>query len=228
MKLINPSASLALAGLILLCLAGAASAQTLIRVPERDVQFWNDVQFTIPMSKKVDFVLQGTLRLGDNISQPVDERWGIGFVFKLGKYLTFSPSFFSREAKAPGGRREREVRGTLTASVRVPLGKKFTLADRNSFERRERRPQIDAWRYRNRLTVEHPFIINKHKFTLLVSDEVFYDWSLRDWVRNRFAVGVSHVFNKHFTLDLYGMRQNDGRTRPSDINIIGTVWRFRL
>jgi len=24
------------------------------------------------------------------------------------------------------------------------------------------------------------------------------------------------------------MRQNDGRSRPGDINIIGTVWRVRL
>jgi hypothetical protein len=228
MKLINPLASLALASLVLPCLAGAASAQTLNLVPEKDVQSWNDVQFTIPMSKKVDFVLLGTLRIGDNISQPVDERLGIGFVFKLSKYLTFNPWFFSREARAPGGRHEREVRCTLAATVRVPLGKKFTLSDRNSFERRERRPQLDSWRYRNRLVVEHPFDVNKQKFTLFVSDEVFYDWSLRDWVRNRFAVGVSHVFNKHFTLDLYYLRQNDGRSRPGDLNIVGSLWRFRL
>jgi len=192
------------------------------------VQSWNDVQLTIPMGKKVDFVIQDTVRFGDNISQPVDARWGIGFVFKLGKYLTFNPSFFHGEAKALRGRPEREDRATLAATVRVPLGKKFTLADRNLFERRERQPQVDAWRYRNRLALEHPFNINKQKFTLYVADEVFYDWSVRDWVRNRFAVGVTHAFNKHFTLDLYYMRQNDGRTRPGDIHIIGSVWRCRL
>ena len=45
-------------------------------------------------------------------------------------------------------------------------------------------------------------------------------------MRNRFGVGASHVFNKHFTGDLYVMRQNDGRTRPGNINIIGTVLRL--
>jgi len=62
----------------------------------------------------------------------------------------------------------------------------------------------------------------------VVSDEFFYDWSVNDWVRNRFAVGVNHTFNKHFTLDTYVMRQNDGRSRPGDLNIIGTTWRIKL
>jgi len=47
-------------------------------------------------------------------------------------------------------------------------------------------------------------------------------------VRNRFAAGVSHTFNKYLTLEIYGMRQNDGRTRPGDVNVIGTTWRVKL
>ena len=47
-------------------------------------------------------------------------------------------------------------------------------------------------------------------------------------VRNRFAAGVSHTFNKHLTLEIYGMRQNDGRTKPGDVNVIGTTWRVKL
>ena len=70
-------------------------------------------------------------------------------------------------------------------------------------------------------------MIRKAKFTGYVSDEVFYDWSLHDWVRNRATLGASYTFNKHFTGDLYFMRQNDGRSRPGDINVIGTVLRFR-
>jgi hypothetical protein len=47
-------------------------------------------------------------------------------------------------------------------------------------------------------------------------------------VRNRFAAGVSHTFNKHLTLEVYGMRQNDGSTRPDYVNVIGTTWRIKL
>jgi hypothetical protein len=210
---------------ILLCAGGRVWAQT--PVPKSDTQSWNDVQLTIPLSKKVDFLIQGTLRIGGNFSQAVDERGGFGFNYKMNKYLTLNELYFHREARPPHGRPEVEERLTLGATVRKPIGK-FALIDRNWFERRWREPQVDAWRYRNRVQIEHPFKIRKAKFTGFVSDEVFYDWSLHDWVRNRFAVGASHVFNKHFTGDLFLMRQNDGRTRPGDVNVIGTVMRFRL
>ena len=209
------------------CAAGPRSAQSQTAVPKADTQNWNDIQLAIPLNKKVDFTIQGTVRIGDNVSRPVDERWGVGWVFKLNKYLSLNPFYFHREARPPHGRQEYEDRLTVGATVRFPLGR-FTLTQRNWFERRWREPQVDAWRYRNAVLLEHPFKIGKTKFTFGVGDEVFYDWSLHVWVRNRFAVGASHTFNKHFTLYVYGMRQNDGRSRPGDINIIGTQWRFRM
>lgn len=213
--------------LSLMLLATSAVAQTTNGVAETDVQNWNDVQFIVPVSKKVDFLLTGTLRLGDHVTEAVDERFGAAFNYKLNSALTLGVWGFGREARPPNGRREHETRLTLAATYQKPIGK-FTLSDRNWFERRWREPQIDGWRYRNRLRLEHPFEINKAKFNWIVSDEVFYDWSLHDWVRNRVAFGASHTFSKHFTLELYYMRQNDGRTRPGDLHIIGTVWRIKL
>ena len=211
-------------GALVLCAAHAAGQSP---VPKSDTQSWNDIQFTIPLTKKTEFVLIGTLRVGDNITRPVDERWGMRFNYALNKYFTLQTSYFHRDARPPNGRHEREERGTVGANLRVPLGK-FTFNSRNWFERRWREPQIDAWRYRNRLQLEHPFKIGRTKFVWVVNDEVFYDWSLHDWVRNRLAIGVNHTFNKHFTLDTYVMRQNDGRSRPGDVNVIGTTWRIRL
>jgi len=49
-----------------------------------------------------------------------------------------------------------------------------------------------------------------------------------DWVRNRFASGIIKPLNKNITLELYYLRQNDGRTLPGDIHAIGTTWRIRL
>jgi Protein of unknown function (DUF2490). len=210
---------------ILLLSSGQAVGQT--PVPRADTQSWNDVQLTIPISKKVDFLIQGTLRMGGNLSKAVDERWGFGFNYKLSKYVTLSELYLHREARPPNGRHEVEERLTVGATLRKPIGK-LTLSDRNLVERRWRQPQVDSWRYRNRIQLERPFKIQKAKFTWFVADEIFYDWSLHDWVRNRFSVGASHVFNKHFTGDLYYLRQNDGRSRPGDINVIGTVLRFRL
>jgi hypothetical protein len=207
--------------------AGGVPTRAQSPVPKSDVQFWNDTQLAVPLGPKVDFVLQTTLRLRSDVTSAVDGRWGVGWVFKPNKYLSFNSFYFHREGKPPNGRRETEERLTLGATVRFPVGK-FTVSQRNWFERRWRQPQVDSWRYRNAVLIEHPFTIRKKKFTLAMGDEVFYDWSLRDWVRNRVAVGASHAFNKHFTLYLYVMRQNDGRARPGDITILGSQMRFRM
>jgi hypothetical protein len=209
---------------VLVC---AAQVTAQLRVPETDNQSWNDLIIAVPMTKKVDFTTQITLRLGDNATQTADQRYGIGFVFRPNKYLSFNPFYFHREARPPNGRHESEDRITLGATVRIPVGK-FTIANRSWFERRWRTPQVEAWRYRNRVLVEHPFKISKKNFTWFVSDEVFYDWSLHVWPRNRLSGGVSHIFNKHLTLELYYTRQNDSRTRPGDLNIIWSAWRVRL
>ena len=209
---------------VVVCAAQAAAQS---RIPENDTQNWNDIQLTIPLNKKVDFLVQGTLRMGDNLTTAVDERWGAGFNYKVNQYLTLGASFLNREARPPNGRRERETRGTLAVTLQNTFGK-FMVSDRNWFERRWREPQVDAWRYRNRVRLEHPFKLGKTKFNWFISDEIFYDWSVNDWVRNRAAIGASHAFNKHFTGELYYLRQNDGRSRPGDLHVIGTTLRFKL
>ncbi len=210
----------------LFCSSINVFAQT-TTLSKKDTQGWTDVQLIVPLNKKVEFFFQGTLRVGDNLTMPVDERWGAGFNYKLNKYFTLNELYFHREAKPPNGRQECEDRLSFGATLQKPIGK-FTLSDRNWFERRWREPQVDAWRYRNRLRLEHPFKINKTKFMWFVSDEIFYDWSAHDWMRNRAAIGASHAFNKHFTGELYYLIQSDGRSRPGDINVIGTTLRFRM
>jgi hypothetical protein len=210
---------------VVVCVIAVGKAQS--QIPKTDNQSWNDVQVTIPLSKRTEFVLQGTLRLGDNLTDPVDGRWGIRFNHTLEKHVILQMLYFHREAKPPKGVSEYEDRLTIGANFRLPI-QKFTLTTRNWFERRWREPQRDAWRYRNRIQLEHPFKIGEMKFVWQVSDEFFYDWSLHRWPRNRFAAGVSHTFNKHLTLDTFYMRQNDGFTRPGDLNIIGTTWRIKL
>ena len=215
----------ALALCVLFILGGVACGQT---TPSRhDTQNWNDVFLTVPLSKHVDYVMQGTLRNGRNLHRPVDERLGIGFSFKLGKYLTVTPNYLYIGMQPFEGRRVFEDRLSVPATVRVPIGR-FVFSDRNLFERRFRRPGISSTRYRNRFQVEHPIGPPKQKLSLFVSDEVFYDWSFNAWVRNRAAVGLSKVVNKHLTLDLYYLRQNDSHSVPGDLHVIGSTWRFKL
>jgi hypothetical protein len=201
------------------------SAQPIL--DQTDNQQWTDVQLAIPVTKQIDFLLGGTLRFGRDLSHPVDERVGAGFSIKFGKYITVSPNYQHIGMQPFAGRRIWENRLTLPILLRFNVGE-FRLSDRNQFERRLRNSGVKTTRYRNRFQVERSVGTDKLALSLFVSDEVFYDWSVDRWVRNRFSVGGSKVFNKHFTQDFYYLRQNDGVSVPGDLNVIGTTLRFRL
>jgi len=210
--------------LCLLCLSVAnISAQT----DRTDNQFWTDVQIAAPVTKNFDFNILGTLRIGRDWSHPVDERIGAGFTYRLGKYLTVSPHYLHIAMQPVPGRRIWENRLVLPVTLRFSAGN-FRISDRNQIERRMRNSGVKANRYRNRFQVEHPIGDKDWQLSLFVADEVFYDWAVDRWVRNRFSVGGTKVFNKHFTQELYYLRQNDGVSIPGDLNVLGTTLRFRL
>ncbi|HEY6659894.1 MAG TPA: DUF2490 domain-containing protein [Pyrinomonadaceae bacterium] len=207
-----------------LCFLMAQNAQA---QSETDNQLWTDVQLAVPVTSIVDFNILGTFRLGRDISHAVDERIGVGFSFKFGKYLTVAPNYVHIGMQPFRGRRVWENRLSLPITLRFNLDK-FRLSDRNLLERRLRNSGVKSTRYRNRFQVEHPIGDDKWNLTLFVADEVFYDWSIDRWVRNRFTVGGSKLFNRHFTQDFYYLRQNDGVSVPGDLHVVGTTLRFRL
>jgi uncharacterized protein DUF2490 len=208
--------------LLLLLLASCVSAQSLI--DHTDNQQWTDVQLAVPVTKNFDFNMLGTLRLGRDISRPVDERVGVGFTWKTGKYWQVSPNYLHIGMQPVRNRKIWEHRLSLPVTFRFNLDK-FRLSDRNLFERRIRNSGLKTNRYRNRFQIEHPVA---DSLSLYVADEVFYDWFVNRWVRNRFTIGASKVFNKHYTQDIFYLRQNDGVSIPGDLNVIGTTLRFRL
>lgn len=203
-----------------------ASGQAPPPTPEKDTQMWHDVQAAVAVSKEVDFNLYGGGRFGRDVTHLVDRRAGAGFTFKIGKYLTLAPWYLNIATRPSQGRKGNENRLHLAATVRFPAGR-FIISDRNLFERRLRFP-LNSTRYRNRFQVEHEVKPGGVQLNLFASDEVFYDWSVDDLVRNRFSAGVSRRFNRYLTTDLYYMRQNDGRSRPGDLHVIGVTYRLRL
>ncbi len=192
-----------------------------------DNQQWTDVQLAVPVTKEFDFNLQGTLRLGRDISRPVDERIGVGFTWKIGTHWQVQPNYLHIGMQPVRGRKVWENRLSLPVTLRFNAGK-FRLSDRNLIEHRIRNSGQRSDRYRNRFQVEHPVGDKEWNLSFYVADEVFYDWTVDRWVRNRFAIGASKVFNKHYTQDFYYLRQNDGVSIPGDLNVIGTTLRFRL
>lgn len=201
------------------------SAQSIL--DQTDNQQWTDVQLAVPVTTQFDFNLLGTLRFGRDISHTIDERVGAGFTFRVNKYVSLSPNYVHIGMQPFAGRRIWENRLTLPVTLRFNLGD-FRLSERNQVEWRLRNSGAKSTRYRNRFQVEHPIGPDDLALSLFVADEVFYDWTVNAWVRNRFSVGGSKVFNKHFTQEIYYLRQNDSFSVPGDLHVIGTTLRFRL
>lgn len=213
--------------LLSLCILCVFVAKVAAQVDHTDNQQWTDVQFAIPLTNTIDFNVLGTLRLGRDITRPVDERLGLGATFRVGQHLSFSPNYVYIGTQPVKNRLAWESRFTLPVTLRFNAGA-FRLSDRNQFEHRIRHPGTSSNRYRNKFQIEHPLGAKNWRLSWFAADEVFYDWAIDRWVRNRFSSGVIKVFNKHFTQDVYYLRQNDGVSVPGDLNVIGTGLRFRL
>ena len=210
--------------LCFLCLFVAHDAQA---QSDSDNQQWTEVQLAAPVTGTIDFNVLGQLRLGRDITHPVDERIGVGFTFRFGEHVSFAPHYLHIGTQPFEDRRGWENRVVVPVTFRFNPGK-YRLSYRNQFERRYRSTGAKTNRDRNRFQVEHPVGPDKYKLSLFVSDEVFYDWAVDRWVRNRFTIGASKEFNKHFTQDFYYLRQNDGVSLPGDLNVLGTTLRFKL
>ena len=219
---------LRIAGLILLFVCGfiAADGQNTLQ-PQDDIQSWNDVQVTVPISKEFDFQTRVTMRFGKNITRLNDGRYQVGIVWKPTKYLSISPFYWFIRARNSRGVFNNEHRFNLSATYKFPF-KRFGLSHRSIIERRNRQP-ANTWRYRPSLTFDKDIpkkIIPGAKF--FIGDEIFYDSGVKKFSRNRFSIGINKTINKNLAVDIYYMRQNDGFTRPGDLNVIWVAWRIKL
>ena len=212
--------------LALAVFAFATSAAAQAAPDPEDFQSWNDIQLTAPMTKKVDFYTAFTARFGKNVSRVNDSRFAVGFIYKANKSLSFQPFYWRIDARNASGRFRAEHRLNLRAVYRFPF-KNFGLSHRSWFEYRLRRP-LNSFRYRPSLTFDKAIPKNIIPgASVFVTEEVFYDSLLKRFSRNRFTAGINKTINKNLSLDVYYMRQNDGTTRPGDLNVIGTTLRVR-
>ena len=208
----------------ILFIAGAAAAQE--PQPESDLQSWNDISLTVPVSKKVDFNLTFTARFGKNITRINDGRVLVGFTWKPTASFSIQPSYTAIEARNSNSLFRTEHRLSLRGTYRFPT-QTFGLSHRSIIERRLRRP-VNSWRYRPSLTIEKDLpksFIPGSK--IYFTEEVFYDSLLERFSRNRATLGISKTLSKKLSIDLYYLRQNDGTTRPGDLHVIGTNLRIK-
>lgn len=213
--------------LIGVCLLGvpATSLRAQTTSLRNDTQTWTEVQVAKAINRKTDVVLLGIVRVGRDVSRPVNERIGAGISFKLGKYLTVFPFYLHVASQPTKLNHSTEERINLEATVRFPFGK-LVFIDRNRVEFHFHSPPPNFTQYRNRMQLEHELGFGGLRG--FIADEVFYDSIASAWIRNRMSVGIIKKVNKHFTLEAYYLRQNDGHALPGDIHAIGSIFKIHL
>lgn len=213
--------------LLLLFIIAFAGTVSLVAQDDEDTQSWNDLQISIPVNKKVDWLLFGTLRFSRQLKNPSETRLGSGVNWKATKEFSVSPTYLYIETRNLAGQFRTEHRLSLRGVYKFPV-KAFGLSHRSVYEYRIR-SSGNTWRYRPSLTVEKnlpkSFIADAKLF---VTEEVFYVSTTRKFSRNRFSIGVSKTLNPKLSLDVYYMRQNDGFAHPGDLNVVGTSWKVKL
>ncbi len=218
----------------------SANTYSQTTVDNDDVQFWNETTVSFPLIKaedkngkksiKLSGSIIGTLRLGQNVRRFVDERIGFGLDYKINKYFSLSPSYIYAAAQPVRNRNDFEHRVRLDFSAEKKW-KTFTLKDRNRLERRIRHSRSDSTRYRNRLQLVIPVKNSEGKelFAPFIGNEVFYDFSEKDWTRNELTTGINKNFNKNAAAAFfYTLRTNSSSSTLRTVNIFGVNLKFTV
>lgn len=220
--------------ILLLTLTSATSICSQAAAPrfETDFQLWNDTQIIIPLNKKKDWnaVIWTFGRFGNNVNTTTDARIGGLLTKKLNKHLTLGGGYLYRYSNPTFTRRRYESRYLGLATLTFPLGRKFTLVNRNLLQYENRYSRPNATIIRNRLWLKREVTVAKKKIEPFVSFEPFYDTRLKGFARYRTQIGVSHKFNSKFAADFFYVRQGEtgNKTRPGTLNGIGTSFRFNF
>lgn len=194
--------------------------------PRHDIQAWADLYGTHPLSERIDFEVSGGLRYGDDQGHLIYHRIASGFAFHWHKLLTIAPYYQYSVSDTIFGPQQSENRLAVAATAAASW-KRWEISDRNLGERRFIEAARD-WRYRNRVELRRPVKVLHKQMSVFTWDEVFYSSTLNKWYRNRVALGAGRRLGRKLSIDLYYVHQNDGYSRPGDLNSLGISIKTRF
>ena len=205
-----------------LCLAAATCLAS-----GKDTQLWPAIYTTTELNNRFDFVANGQLRFGNDITELIRESVQVGFNYRLLPFLVVSPTYEYLNNDPADGSHSTENRASFLATVHFPIHE-FRIAIGNDLEYRDPSSRSNSWRYRPKLTLEHPLGPRSWDLMAYLADEGFYDSEYDKWVSNRFYAGFKKKLIQTLTLDLYYLRQDDSEATPGTLNVIGIALRFNF
>ena len=200
--------------------------------PDTRNELWPEIDVFVPLNEKFRLFFLGTVTKARETRASFEGQVGAHVDYLYSKHLTFRAGYrygFSIDSDDPF----KEHRVIVQETIQKPLPRKIILTDRIRQDLRWVNGDF-SMRFRNRVTLEREFHINKRGLVPYGSAEIFYDTRFSTFNRYRFAVGTQFVFKKReywFThirrqqvLDFYYLRQNDTRSEPKHVNAIGTTY----
>jgi hypothetical protein len=194
---------------------------------DSDFQSWNDLQITVPLTKKLDLYTVTTIQFGGNLTNVDNTRFAAGVTVKPTKRFSITPYLLVLSDRNSNNEFRYEYRFSLRGVYKRQF-EHFGLSHRSQLEYRIR-PGRNTWRYRPSVTVEKAlperFVRGLKAF---VTEEPFYDSASGRFSRNRLSAGVSKKLNEKLSLDIYFLRQGDNFNKPGTVNVLGTAWKLSL
>ncbi len=189
-------------------------------------QFWGELDVSATLAPGWRLTALSVARDGEGLPDPA--LWGGGAILdrRFGD-LTVSVGDLAVVARSPlsGARLDVDV-PLIAVSYKWSIAG-FAVSDRNRLEDLIGVP-ADPWRYRNRLTLEHPVAGIGPLSSIFASEEIFYDLRMRQWTRSRGQIGVGMAAGHDAELRLYYLRQDDRAALPRAINALGVTLAIEL
>jgi Protein of unknown function (DUF2490) len=186
----------------------------------QNFQQWNEIDFTASW-RNADFLVPVLARTGTHLPNPQLAATGITVDMPLRWHLTLTGGYLFADLPQ------------LSDDVHLPLIavsstfhiRRFTLADRNRFEKligyRD-----SPLRYRNRILFDRP--LGTHaRWHLFTDDEFFFNLTAGSWNQNRFQAGGGARVNRRLFLDVYYLQRIPGGGAVKT-NALGTTLRARI
>jgi hypothetical protein len=185
-----------------------------------ETQQWDELKFVGKVSEHADIFAATTLRLAE-MAPTINRVSGqLGLNLHATTALTFSPNYqyIVNDPTEESGNWEH--RPGIVAAINFPVGFAEATVD-TGFEYRIREGKADSWRVRPKLKLKHQLGPKAWKADGYLANELFFDSTEDDFVRDRFFVGLEKKLGAGWTGDLYYCRQHQIRSSDPDLNIIG-------
>lgn len=226
MRFIRRKTLINLICLILLC-GGAVEAQT----PNADPQVWPAANIDFDLRPKIRLQLSQGLEAGDSYRKP---SVGATLSYRMKRLLIPSRRDNDEENQhtlviaagyeylrtSQNSKIKNENRVILAGTARFTPGGGLLLTERNRIEFRWVNGTYD-FRYRNKVTVDHPFKAGDFSFIPYASGELFYDRNHHSWNENHYAFGSQFPYKKLLMVDAYYLHKNCTTCDPTSVNVFG-------